>query len=101
MSFAFWLPSRNVRPGHNGRRHHGERRTRAVAPSRRLVPRFEALEDRTLLSTFHVLNLGDAGDGSLPAAVLAANENPGADVIQLRPATDGHDYARQPVERHG
>jgi hypothetical protein len=41
------------------------------------------LEERTLLSTFLVVNLHDGGAGSLRAAVSAANANPGADVIQL------------------
>lgn len=45
--------------------------------------RLEALEDRSLLSTFTVLNLGDSGIGSLRAAVLAAEANPGADLIQF------------------
>lgn len=45
--------------------------------------RVEALEDRTLPSTFTVLNLADSGDGSLRAAVLAANASPGADLIEF------------------
>ena len=43
----------------------------------------ERLEDRTVPSTFTVLNLADAGDGSLRAAVLAAEANPGPDAIQF------------------
>ncbi len=31
------------------------------------------LEDRMLLNTFHVVNPGDTGEGSLRAAILAAN----------------------------
>jgi hypothetical protein len=51
--------------------------------------RFEVLEDRSLLSTFNVLNLADSGNGSLRAAVLAAESNPGADVIQFAKHLNG------------
>src|SRR5262245_33127838 len=58
---------------------------KARAPRRRagFRPRFEPLEDRSVPSTFTVLNLSDAGDGSLRQAVLDANSPvyPGADVI--------------------
>jgi hypothetical protein len=50
-------------------------------------PRLEILEDRTLPSTFTVTNLLDSGAGSLRAAVVAANANPGADTINF--ATTG------------
>src|SRR5262245_36887913 len=50
------------------------------------VPRLDVLEDRTLPSTFTVLNLADSGPDSLREAVLAANANPGADVIEFAPA---------------
>src|SRR5215470_11547827 len=40
---------------------------------RRIVLRFEWLEDRTVLSTFTVTNLADAGPGSLRQAILDAN----------------------------
>src|SRR5262249_27247645 len=43
----------------------------------------ETLEDRTVFSTFTVLNVADSGDGSLRAAIQAAEANPGADVIQF------------------
>src|SRR5262249_30880637 len=43
----------------------------------------EALEDRSLPSTFTVLNLLDSGPDSLRAAVAAANANPGADTIDF------------------
>jgi hypothetical protein len=49
-------------------------------------PALEPLEDRSLLATFRVLNLNDAGAGSLRQALLEANANPGADVIQFRVA---------------
>jgi len=44
---------------------------------------FEALEDRTVPSTFSVLNLDNGGAGSLRQALLDANANPGADTIQF------------------
>ena len=43
----------------------------------------EPLEDRTVPATFTVWNLADAGAGSLRAAVMAANTNPGADVVDF------------------
>src|SRR5262245_54587901 len=50
----------------------------------------EPLEDRTVPSTFTVLNLADSGLGSLRAAISDANANPGADVIRFAaPARDG------------
>ena len=61
------------------------RRTpRRLAASRLRV---EALEDRSMPSTFTVLNLLDSGPDSLRAAVAAANANPGADAINF--ATTG------------
>src|SRR5262245_54789334 len=62
--------------------------SKTVGPHQRFM-RFEALEDRNLLSTFHVLNLADSGNGSLRAAVLAAEANPGADVIQFAKQLSG------------
>src|SRR5438045_1858086 len=49
----------------------------------------EALEDRNLLSTLLVTQLGDSGPGSLRQAVLDANNevtHPGADTITFDPA---------------
>ena len=43
----------------------------------------EALDDRTMPSTFTVTNLLDAGTDSLRAAITAANANPGADTIDF------------------
>jgi hypothetical protein len=43
----------------------------------------EALEERILLSAFTVSNLSDHGAGSLRQAILNANCNPGADVINF------------------
>ncbi|MBA4064266.1 MAG: hypothetical protein C0501_11240 [Isosphaera sp.] len=56
---------------------------------RPFAPRLERLDDRALPSTFTVLNLNDAGAGSLRAAVAAANANPGADTIVFRPGLAG------------
>src|SRR5262245_233162 len=53
------------------------------------VPRLDILEDRTLPSTFTVLNLNDSGAGSLRRAVLLANLNPGADTINFAPGLTG------------
>jgi hypothetical protein len=46
-------------------------------------PRLECLENRTLLTTFTVLNLADGGDGSLRQAVVDANALIGADTIDF------------------
>src|SRR5262249_16070730 len=56
----------------------------------RFVPRLEALECRTVLSTFTVENLADSGPGSLRQAILDANHQLGADMIDFAPgARDG------------
>ncbi|MCI0357488.1 MAG: hypothetical protein L0211_03260, partial [Planctomycetaceae bacterium] len=68
------------------------KRKLARKPERRrasFVPRILVLEDRTLPSTFTVLNLNDSGFGSLRRAVLLANLIPGADVIQFTPGLSG------------
>src|SRR4051794_8592490 len=62
-----------------------EPRFRRRSPSLRL----EALEDRSLPSTFSVVNLHDAGAGSLRQAVLDADAHPGADVIRFAPNLRG------------
>ena len=46
----------------------------------------EYLEDRSLLSTFSVLNLDDSGAGSLRRAIEDANAAPGPDVIEFEVA---------------
>jgi hypothetical protein len=60
------------------------RRSRRACTPRLAV---EVLDDRCLPSTFTVTNLLDSGAGSLRAAVVAANANPGADSIDF--ATTG------------
>src|SRR5436309_1310435 len=52
-------------------------------------PQLQILEERTLLSTFTVMNLNDAGPGSLRAAALAATLHPGEDTIQFRAGLTG------------
>src|SRR5262249_12555257 len=49
----------------------------------------EALEDRTVPSTFLVTNTADSGPGSLRSAVLAANAMSGADAIFFGPRVHG------------
>ncbi|MCI0358872.1 MAG: hypothetical protein L0211_10370, partial [Planctomycetaceae bacterium] len=49
----------------------------------------ESLEDRTLPSTFTVLNLADSGHGSLRQAVADANALAGPDVVQFAPNLQG------------
>lgn len=55
------------------------------SPRRPRPPRLavEAVDARCLPSTFTVTNLLDSGAGSLRAAVVAANANPGADTIDF------------------
>ena len=45
--------------------------------------RLEVMERRQLMTIFTVSNNGDAGTGSLRAAILSANTNPGNDTIQF------------------
>src|SRR5713226_6236750 len=68
-----WGPARNRQA----------RRRKPASHWRSFVPRLDVLEDRTLPSTFSVLNLADSGHGSLRQAVLDANAHPGADVIRF------------------
>ncbi|MFO0970546.1 MAG: hypothetical protein U0793_33800 [Gemmataceae bacterium] len=62
------------------RHSNGKRRERPVVRCR---PHLEALEDRSMPSTFTVVNTNDDGGGSLRAAILAANDitSPGLDSI--------------------
>jgi hypothetical protein len=58
---------------------------RSTPPARRprSLPHLETLEDRTVLSTFLVSNLADSGAGSLRQAIINANTQPGADVVNF------------------
>lgn len=49
----------------------------------------EALENRTVPTTFMVANLSDSGPGSLRQAILDANANAGADSIQFASGVTG------------
>jgi hypothetical protein len=74
MTRPFWLRRLFVR--------------KSPAPLRRPArfrPALEALEDRTVPSTFTVSNTNDSGTGSLRQAILDANAAPGADVITFDP----------------
>src|SRR4051794_36290755 len=63
---------------------------RAEKPRRRsYLQCLEQLEDRCLPSTFTVLNTNDDGSGSLRQAILNANANSGADVIQFNVVGSG------------
>ena len=52
-------------------------------------PELEQLEPRVLLSTYTVTTLADAGAGSLRQAILDANANPGADVVDFQAGLTG------------
>jgi hypothetical protein len=54
-----------------------------------VVPRCEVLEDRTVPSTFTVMNLNDGGPGSLRDAIAMANATPGANTIVFTPGLHG------------
>src|SRR5258708_2163926 len=71
----------------NGLVHH--RPSRKCAPRRSFVSCVDVLEDRTLPSTFNVLNLAYSGAGSLRQAILDANANPGADAIEFAEGVQG------------
>jgi hypothetical protein len=49
----------------------------------------EPLEDRLVLTTFNVSNLADSGPGSLRQAIVDANTQTGADVINFAPGLHG------------
>src|SRR5262245_18270556 len=59
------------------------------APRQRFVHRLDVLEERTLPSTFTVMNRHDGGPGSLRAAIAAANANPGPDQIKFADGVTG------------
>ena len=58
-------------------------------PRRRPPLRLETLEGRALPSTFTVVNLADAGPGSLRQAITDANNHPGPDLITFDPQLQG------------
>ena len=89
MSFTSWIASLNQGLGRGGRMHLRKRHAKTLTRQRSFLPRLEMLEDRTLLSTFNVLNLGDAGPGSLRQAIVDANNHSGADVIRFAPRLTG------------
>ena len=89
MSFTSWLPSLNQGRGRGGRLYLRKRHAITLTRQRSFLPGLEMLEDRTLLSTFQVLNLHDAGLGSLRQAILDANNHSGADVIRFAPKLTG------------
>src|SRR5262245_6357118 len=68
---------------------HQRRRRLERRQKTRFALRLDVLEDRTLPSTFSVLNLADSGPDSLLDAVMAANTSPGADVIDFAPGLSG------------
>jgi hypothetical protein len=60
-------------------------------PRRLHPPRLEALENRSLLSSFHVTNANDSGPGSLRQAMLDANAQAGQgrNIIDFTPRVNG------------
>jgi hypothetical protein len=64
-----------------------QRGRRPVRPTRRWQQsRLEALEDRSMLAAFTVINTLDSGAGSLRQAIIDANDvlvNPGLDTINF------------------
>src|SRR5262245_28485053 len=82
MSIFSWLQLFNETPLRSLRLR-SKSQNRAGDGGRRRVPRVELLEERAVLSTLTVVNLLDAGPGSLRAAIAAANIAPGADTIKF------------------
>src|SRR5262245_49162422 len=87
MSLHSWLQSvRSAVTTSRCQRKHRRRGSLRVATYR---PRLECLEARTLLTTFTVLNLADSGADSLRSAIVAAETNPGPDVIDFAEGLQG------------
>ena len=95
MFRSLWLTTLNRRlrnqcsRSRHSRRHqrHGAHTPSAQALVSRNV--IESLEDRTLLTTFTVVNTDDSGTGSLRDAIEQANANAGADSISFDAALAG------------
>jgi hypothetical protein len=86
MRLSHWLRSARSRLVPSGTKRDSGQLARRARPGRLNV---ECLEDRTVPSTFSVSNLADSGDGSLRAAIAAANANPGDDDINFAPGLRG------------
>jgi hypothetical protein len=73
------------------RRNSVKQQSQSSRPIRRrsYLPGFEKLEDRTVPSTFTVLNTNDSGADSLRQAIVDANANAGADVIAFNISGSG------------
>jgi hypothetical protein len=85
MRLSHWLRSARTRLVPNGTEC-GRHPTRPPGRARLGV---DPLEDRTVPSTFTVSTLADDGPGSLRVAVMAANANPGTDLIDFVPKLKG------------
>jgi hypothetical protein len=68
------------------------RHRRTSAARSRILPGYEHLEDRALLSTYTVLNSGDSGPGSLRQAILSANQDTTPDTIAFQIPTSDPGY---------
>jgi hypothetical protein len=77
---------RNSGHGQVGRQRRPKPRRNPARQKRSFVPRFESLEDRTVLSTLTVLNNHDSGPGSLRAEMAAAQNG---DTIRFAPGLAG------------
>ncbi len=81
MRLSSWLRSvRSLLVPSGTKKEHRPARTRLS---------IEQLDDRIVPSTFAVQNLADSGAGSLRAAIVAANTNPGADIVAFSPSVRG------------
>ncbi len=97
MSPSLWLPrlKRQFRIRQNRKsRLRGKRNQRYGSPAAppAISTVAETLEDRTLLTTFTVVNTDDSGAGSLRDAIEQANENEGADAIVFDAALAGQSF---------
>ncbi len=89
MAMTSWLQGVKGSLDRNGGASRPRPHRRAVTRRRSCRPRLEALDDRTLLSTFTVLNLNDSGIGSLRAAIAASNADTGANTIAFAKGLKG------------